>query len=421
MITFKPVVVSGNRRKDGTHPVKIRITYKGVSRRLPTSLTCTDADLTRGGKIKNRTVLEKADELIREMRAACSGLSVFTIETWNVDQIIAHIRETMAGDRFALDFFVFSDLYLRGFSPSTRRGYQSALNAFERFLGRRSIDINEITRRHLLDFVESVEASGKIRRTKDGYQQTDRAKIPGGVSSRYIAKLAHLFGAARDRHNDEDEGLIRIPRSPFEGLRKSYPQGRGQRNLGVEVIQKIIDHRPASETERKAFAAFVVSFGLMGPNITDLWHAKPVTGDVWIYERRKTASHRADRAEVRVRIPECLAPFLAALGASSKGDSWLPVLRRWREESVTPLVNRYLQKWAVREGIKEFTFYAARHSWASLARRLGVEKATVDEALGHVGDYRIADIYAERNWELSWAANDKVLQLFRWPKTWPPE
>ena len=39
----------------------------------------------------------------------------------------------------------------------------------------------------------------------------------------------------------------------------------------------------------------------------------------------------------------------------------------------------------------------------------------MDEALAHVGDYRVTDIYAERNWELSWEANRKVLSLFRWP------
>ena len=33
IVTFKPIVI--NKRKDGTWPVKIRVTFKGVSRRLP--------------------------------------------------------------------------------------------------------------------------------------------------------------------------------------------------------------------------------------------------------------------------------------------------------------------------------------------------------------------------------------------------
>ena len=39
----------------------------------------------------------------------------------------------------------------------------------------------------------------------------------------------------------------------------------------------------------------------------------------------------------------------------------------------------------------------------------------MDEALGHIGDYQVADIYAERNWALAWEANRKVLELFHWP------
>lgn len=63
-----------------------------------------------------------------------------------------------------------------------------------------------------------------------------------------------------------------------------------------------------------------------------------------------------------------------------------------------------------------FTFGAARHSWATLARRAGVEKATVDECLAHKGDFSVTDIYAERSWELMWQANRTVLDLFRWPR-----
>ena len=57
-----------------------------------------------------------------------------------------------------------------------------------------------------------------------------------------------------------------------------------------------------------------------------------------------------------------------------------------------------------------FTFYAARHSWATYARRIGVEKATVDECLCHKGDFALTDIYAERAWGLMTEANAKVIR-----------
>ena len=107
MITYKPIIIQGGRRKDGTWPVKIRVTFKGVSRRLPTTLVCTDADLTRGGKIKNATVLEKAGELIARMRATTADLSPFTLEAWTVDRVVEHIRTRLDAQDFRLDFIAF--------------------------------------------------------------------------------------------------------------------------------------------------------------------------------------------------------------------------------------------------------------------------------------------------------------------------
>ena len=51
---------------------------------------------------------------------------------------------------------------------------------------------------------------------------------------------------------------------------------------------------------------------------------------------------------------------------------------------------------------------------ATLARKAGVEKATVDECLCHIGDFKVTDIYLERDWDLLDRANRRVLALFRW-------
>ena len=78
-------------------------------------------------------------------------------------------------------------------------------------------------------------------------------------------------------------------------------------------------------------------------------------------------------------------------------------------------VNRGLHKWAQQEGIEAFTLYAARHSWASIARSaaVGVDKATVDDCLNHV-TMAVADIYIDKDYSVFDAANRKVLDLFTW-------
>lgn len=411
MITYKPIIIQGGRRKDGTWPVKIRVTFKGVSRRLPTTLVCTDADLTRSGKIKNATILEKAGELIARMRATTADLSPFTLEAWDVDRVVDYIRKQMLGETFQLDFIAFGREFIQRKDEGTRAGYATALNALARFIGRDSIDINDISRSMLISFQEWADTQPRMfyNYRKGIYKQTDKPTTPGGNSGRWLTRLAHIHKKAKEKYNDEDAGRILIPRSPFDNIPKPKVISEGEECLPLEVIQRVIDARPEKPQERIALAAFVVSFGMMGVNLADMFEAMPEKPGIWRYNRKKTRNKRPDRARVEVRVEPELETFLDILNER-------PGLHLWKSSRVADtMVNKYLRDWCEREGLEPFKFYAARHSFATLARREGVEKATVDEALGHIGDYEIADIYAERNWSLSWEANRKVLDKFVWP------
>ncbi len=388
MITYKAIIIPGGRRRDGIWPVKIRVTFKGVSRRIPTTLACTDQDLTRGGKIKNATTLDKAGELIARMRAATADLSPFTLEAWDVDQVVEHIRARLSEQDFRLDFFTYADSVIAGKIPHTKAYYQTALNALASFLGRRSLDINAITRRMLLEF------SASVGETK---------------AARHLAKLGYIHRCARDEFNDEDAGIIRIPRQPFQNTPKIKPMGRGQKAVSQETLQRIIDTRPANELERVALAAFLLSFCTAGANLADLYAQKRPVDGVWCYRRAKTGVY------VETALNRRIDTFLRVLQAGSKSPWWLPGLHHYcSADSATQNINKWLRRMAVREGLDPFTFYAARKTWATTARRLGIEKATIDDALAHTGEFKMADIYAEKNWDLCRDANEKVLAAFRW-------
>lgn len=415
MITFKAIIIPGNRRKDGTYPVNIRVTFKGKTRRLATTLLCTSGDLTRTLKIKDATILNKAEALIARMRDAVKDLSPFDLESQDVDWVVRHIKDALTQEEFHLDFFEWCERYMQTKSAPTRSAYSVALNAFARFLGKRSIDINEISRPLLLDFMEMVDNQKKMHyNRKTGQVAEGKAeKVPKGASTRHLAKLEHMFNAAKDKYNDEDSGRILIPRSPFSKITKIYPVSNGQSNLGVDLMQRIISCQVDNEVMRSALDLFIVSFGLMGANMADLYYAKPVKEE-WIYNRKKTRDRRADRAEMRVSIPEQLKPYLERLKGT--GGWWLNVLHQHTSsnDSATRWVNKHLKRWCEANDIGPFTFYAARHTWASLARKQGVDKSTIDDCLGHKGTFQVTDIYAERAWDLMQEANRKVLELFVW-------
>ena len=414
MITFKAIVISNNRRKDGTYPVKIRVTYKGVSRRLATAMVCKPADLTRSQKIKNADILSHADKLIVQMREAIKDVSPFDLESKDVDWVVRRIKDRLSGERFSLDFFEWADKFIMQKKPATRKAYSRALNALERFLQCRSLDINAISKMMIIDFMEFVDAEPKMRYDRKTGQivQSKVQRVPKAASSVMVMKLAHIFDAAKNRFNDEDSDLIRIPKSPFKSIHKVFPVGdQAQEALSKEVIQQIISAQTDDPRIRLALDAFVVSFALMGANLADLYHARPFPGSVWCYNRMKITSRKA---EMRVDIPAEIIPYIYRL--QNEGDYWLSRLHDLgKDKDVCGHgINLYLRKWQSKVKLADFTFYAARHSWATIARSLGVDLAAVNECLCHKDNLEIGRRYAPLTWEEKNEINRRVIDSFVW-------
>jgi integrase len=65
---------------------------------------------------------------------------------------------------------------------------------------------------------------------------------------------------------------------------------------------------------------------------------------------------------------------------------------------------------------RHYTFYAARHTYASLARNVvGLDKYTVHELLNHSDkEMRITDRYIERDWQRLFEAHEKIVHLVKW-------
>ena len=415
MISVKPIVVPSNRRKDGTFLVYIRVYFQAQVRRIPTAIVCQPGDLTRSGKIKNQDIQEKADKVARRMLDSVSGFTAAELDGMGVDGIVRKMKTADRIQLFRLDFFKFAETVIMAKRPGARGQYRTAVNAFADYLGKRELDINDLSRKMLSGFLTWLRTDRSTKAHKSpnlGVSPTKRARIPNGAESRHMAKLSHIFQKAKELYNDEDSGEIVIPRSPFQGLLMKHPTSRGQRCLGVELMQTVIDARHHLGTVQTALDCFVLSFAMMGANLADLYELATVKklrpGRIWEYQRRKTRNRRADGAWMQVRVPEEISgklwPTLAGLRKMAR-----------KPEFATAKVNKGLARWCEDNGIPVFTFGAARHTWATLARKFGIEKATVDEGLCHVGDFPITDIYAERDWNNINQANAKVLSMFEWP------
>ena len=311
MVTVKPIVIPSNKRRDGSYLVFIRVYFNGRVRRIPTSVVCRPGDLTRGLRIKSQFVQEQAERIAKRMLDAVSGFTDEQLAGKDVDWVVERMRCADALHNFRLDFFQFADGVIGSKSEGGRCQYVTAINTFAEYLGKREIDINDITKPLLVGFLRWMDgkafsfANGRISPSK-------RVRIPMGAESRHLAKLAHIYNKAKEMYNDEDEGLILIPRSPFSTIQVKHPVSRGQKPLDVATMQRVIDARHPLETVQTSLDLFVLSFALWGANLADLYEAGEL-GEVWVYHRKKVRDRRPDGAELKVGIPECVKCRLPAL------------------------------------------------------------------------------------------------------------
>lgn len=416
MATFKAVVLAHQKRTDDSYNVKIRVTHKRKSKYVPTSLTAFKTDLTRTLEIRsNSSLMFRCNQEIKAMLDAMSGLGYLELESMDVSDLIKYIEDRRKDVSFALDFFEFADEKLRGMVYGTQMVYTSALNAFERYLGKRSIDINDITSTMVLDFVDKYRSLPIYRfnnRTMT-VEPTNRKKSGDAKLRSIISCLRYLHELAKQQYNDDDEGLVRIPRSPFKKVRFEKVVHIGQDSLTVEEVQKIIDCAPRTPMMRLAKGVFLASFVLMGMNVADMYEAKYPKGRELVYFRKKTRGVRSDRAEMHVKFPEVLIPYLRDV---TDGKELIASRYKTDPYKFASNISKTFTRLSSEVIGRRVAIYSARHTFASLARNeCGVEKATVDECLNHkVAEMKLADVYIKRDWERLWRVQESVLGLFRW-------
>lgn len=417
-VTFALFVPSSGRRKAGRFAVRIRVTYKRISRYIATNIFATDRDLDGAGNLKGYTLV-RATSLLGEFYRYAGELNYFALQQMDVDDVVRYIRRRATGPGvFAVDFFEFAETeILPAKKDSTRKCYVSALNAFRRYLGSDSIDINSIDRDVLSGFVKFLEKEPRQVFISQSGEQRSSAAAKKQAHVIYVSKLRHIYDAARYKFNDEDEGLVQIPRNPFAKLRLDHSPSLVHSAKSVEFIQKVISFSGrCSAAQRMALDAYIISFALMGMNVADMIAAAPAKDGIIIYNRAKVRDRRPDQAEHHVQIDPRIAPLIERY-KDPDGKRLFCYYNHFPNNARMDTAMRYgLSSWAKANNELPFTMYSARHSWATIARSSAckIDKGTVDDCLVHVGTNRMVDVYAEKDWTVLWDANRKVLDLFDW-------
>ena len=406
-------------RKDGTFAVNIRVIHNRQQRRLPTSIYLRKGQLSRDlSTIKDLHADEIVTNKVMELRNRLMDVS--HAEYMSIDQIIAIITRPTV-EAFRLDLFDFAAGRMESMEPKTAESYATALNAVERFIGRRKLDFNEITGTWVRRFRDFLENEPALTGDK-GNTYKKKGKGTRAIGS-YLASLRALHNQARNIYNDDDTGTIYIPRQPFgKGVIPRQPVTE-HRVLSVAGIHALMmtKPKPGSRAEM-AKDMFMLSFSLAGTNTVDLYQLKKsdIVGDLLTYDRAKTDSRRYDKARITLKVPPLASEIISRY--TGEGKQLLCFADRYRNaHDFNRAINIGLKdvaKLTADDEVKlteldtPLTSYYARHSWATIARNVcRIDFDTVNAALNHVhqGTDRIGDIYIARDYSAIWDAQEKVL------------
>ena len=417
MLTIKAEIKKSELKVDGTYNVKIRFTLDRKVKRLSTNLFITSKDLTKSLKFKEDTSIKRAiDGLVLYYREQCFKLQLDQ-NHYSLDEIIEFLNGEQEKQQ-TIDFIKFSREWIASTTIKGAPNYTTAINALVRFVGKEELDINLIT----LDFLESFKAFlNKEReiRTKRLMQQGKR--IPSNRSlSLYLISIKKLFNEAKKKYNKKEKNLILIPNSPFMELEIPKQEATRKRAISADIIKKLwkLPYKDMKKGYKPtcrynlAKDCFILSFCLMGINSADLYNATEMEGNTIVYNRTKTKDRRLDKAQMKVDIPRLVLPLVEKY-KDKTGKRLFNFYQYYADEKgFNKAINYGLKEIGTILEIDDLEYYAARHSWATIAlNKVGIDKYIVHAALNHIDDaMKVTDIYIERDFVNENKANAKVVK-----------
>lgn len=379
-ITYK----IGEPKKDKTRKVSIMLSHNGIRKRIPTNITIRKCDITKQGKIKSDSLKRNIEDTINTLK---NRLYEIENSLGNKDTDIEWIYSQLIGKCKTLDFFEYTKQWIETSSNKGKGNYSIMLNSLHRFLGCDTLSFSDIDYKFLNNYKEYLTGHPRAQ-------------------SLYLGCIRHIFNEAIREYNTDNNKVI--TNNPFNSftIPKSVSMTKN-RIISDDNLVKLFNFQG---TRRIGMArdCYILSFCLIGMNSVDLYECTSYSNGVLAYERAKTRDRRTDNAHIEIVVPNIVKPLFEKY----KGDS--RVFNFYKKYSNAANFNKHINKGlhiiADTLGIPHFDFYSARHTWASIARnRLGIDKYTIHEALNHVSDMDITDIYIQKDYTNINKANEKVI------------
>jgi integrase/recombinase XerD len=378
-------------KKPDLYPVKIKITHQRQRYYYPANMDLSEQDFMKAISNSPRQKLKDAHvklfELERQANAAVDKINdelktEFTIALF---EKLLQIQTTDYHDVFRCFERKIETLNAHD-QVKTAECYTSALRAFKEFTQRNSLSFVEIDKHFLNNFESSLLKQKKSLSTI-------------GI---YARNLRTIFNEAID------EKLVSYELYPFGRNKYQVPQAvNNKRALKEADLIKLLNYQPEEDSwEDFARDYWLFSMFCQGINMKDIasLRYKHIQDDKIIFIRLKT--QRTKKANLtptviylseeakaiihkrgnRPRLPEQYIFPIYSDEVNAKKNLGLV-------SQQLKMLNKYIRIIAQKAGIEQdFTFYAARHSFATTLKRQGRTTEEIQEFVGH-SSKRTTELY----------------------------
>jgi len=295
----------------------------------------------------NRMLLSAQDVMLR----LGGGYALRDIEAAQLKEIIITELHRDIGTKFVLPYMMqFMETRPK---PNTRSVYKSTIS--------RLIQYNPAMGTVLFDSINP----GWLRKFDKWLSEHGCPSL--NARSVHFRNLRAVFNAAID-----DGITLNYPFRKF----KIYHERHQPRSLSVKQLRTLISLDLYGE-QKNARDCFLLSFYMIGINMTDLWHMADTSTTKVKYNRQKTGKYYEFKLQ-----PEAKQLW-----------SVMDWVRKYRSpHTLVCMINRHLKPIGTSIGVHGLTTYCARYTWATIAASLDIPKETISASLGH-SQNTVTDVY----------------------------
>ena len=375
--------------KDGTLPLMLRVTKDRKRKYVSLGLSLQEKfwDFEKGKPKRNCPNKEQIERLIAAKTAEYNDLIVEMTSQqreYTVETLVSHFHNQVRCATVVELYDKLIDDMKRGGKLGNAGVYKYSRTSLLKFTGQRlQIPFSDIDAVWLRRYENWLRTSGCGDTT-----------------------ISQLFRTLRSVFNKAVElQLVKRDYYPFDAYKVSkFDTRTKKRAITKEDVRKVIalDLSQGYPSERLARDIFVFSYFGAGINFADIALLKygNVRDDRVQYVRKKTGK------PINFLLTEEMRNIIAKYQQQGQTDEdyIFPILDRRvhrteqqrydRTHKVLTNTNRWLRKIGQRVGIEHLTTYVARHTFATVLKRSGVNIAIISESLGH-SDLSTTQIYLD--------------------------